>query len=748
MNLLDYMVEKGLRLERRGLDWWCSCPFHRDDTPSMHVTEKDGSYAWYCFSCKRGGGPAEFVAEMEGLPPWEARRKWALETGQELPDGDREALTAAVALLECGGHPFLRSRGVSDETAKRFGIGYCEDYGRFLAAAGLDKKHAERLGLFDFTGCMVYPFYDHEGCYKVAARSVEGKSYRTSPESSAFFRDGLWGMHLLRGPEAWVFEGYHDAMVASQYGYQALAAAGTNMPARAWRELKDRGVERMVFVPDGDAGGRSWLSRLAVEAPPDVVVEFVALTSGDPDDALLAGADLRNKVVTPFQWALSTGDMGSLAEKVRTVRSCSKAFLRMPRDQRALSKAWFKEAYGDDEALDWLRVDQEPDLESERTVLANCLYSPGARAEAVGELEVGFFNTKAHRSVFSLIKEREATPQMVSVELGFDLSGSADLANSRYYLERVKDAGIRAKVSKIVASASPSDVGKLVEDLLSVSGGPRVSDGSELVARSMERVNERVKSPGLPGVEIRGFPTLNKVLLGWNRGRLIFVSGNAKNGKTTLACNFLDGVVDDHGCLFFTLEMSEDEITDKVIGVRSGIPSMKMVTGSLEQFEYDLVLEAAKSLRKGNLRVVGGMSDLYKIVATARSQVMRHKIRFVFLDYVQLVTLESRADRWEQLASITKTLKNQLCPLGVTVIALTQLGKNALRSDVPDASDQAGAYAMLADADTAITLRQEDPKETKDGSNFTVSVSRNRHGMDGIVIPCLFDKATQRIREL
>ena len=750
MNLIEYMTEHGLKLERKGLDWWCSCPFHKDDTPSLQVSERDGKHVWYCFSCKRGGGPSKLMAELEGVPEWDAKRKWAELAGERAPEEGRVALTKAVERLAANGHPYLRARGITDDTCRKFGIGYCDDYGAFLGAAGLDEGRAADLGLFDFSKSIVYPFFDHDGCYKVAARTVEGKSYRTSPDKSKYFRYGLWGMHLLRGPEAWIFEGFHDAMAASQAGYQALAAAGTDMPAKAWEELRDRGIERAVFVPDGDEGGRGWLERLADSAPADCVVEVVALERGDPDDALAAGMDFRSRVQTPFEWLakIRMNSAEDLAGRVRAVQSLSKAFLRMPRSQREMSKEWFSASFGGGDELDWLHVDIEPDLESERTVLANCLYSKGVRLEATQKLEEWHFNTKAHKNAFALIRDREATPQMLQVELKLDLSQFVDLVNFGYYIDRVKETGTKARVSRILSRASPADVGRTVEELYRAVDRTSVTDGADLISRTMERINERVNHPGMPGIQLRGFPTLNKVLMGMVPGRLIYVSGNSGHGKTTLACNVVDQIVDEYPGLFVSLEMTEDEIADKQLAVRSGVPSMKMVTGSMEQPEYDRVLQAAQELRRGNLQVVYGVTDLYKIVALIKAHAMRRKIRWAVIDYVQLITLGSDLARWEQLALITKTLKVQLGPLGITTLALTQLTKQALKSDRTDGNEQAGAYAMVADADAVLAVRKEDPTETKDGSNFSISVTKNRFGFDEAFIPCAFDRATQKICEL
>jgi replicative DNA helicase len=322
-----------------------------------------------------------------------------------------------------------------------------------------------------------------------------------------------------------------------------------------------------------------------------------------------------------------------------------------------------------------------------------------------------------------------------------------DLVNYTKFIEIVRKNGEANTVKTLLKTADPTNVPKIVEDLFRISDNIEVKSGEDIVRSTMKAINNRVNNPDVQGIEIKGFPTLNHTLLGWNPNKLILLSGNSGHGKTTVACNFINNLVDDYRCLFFSLEMTQEEIMEKIITMRSGVPSSKIATGSLEQFEYDKVVEASSSLMHGNLQIVTGDRDLYKIVAVAKALIMRRKIRFVFIDYVQLITMKSRADRWEQLAEITKTLKNQICSLGVTVIALTQLKRSALQSDIPDANEQAGAYAMVADSDVAIAVRKQDPSENN-GSNFLINVSKNRFGWDEVQIPCDFDRTVQTIKEI
>lgn len=746
-DFIEYLQEQGIQLTERGNRWWASCPFHADSNPSFSVSKKEDGYVWYCYSCKRGGGFIDFISEYKDIPKFEARREWAKICGIHL-NSERETVSQLFEDLPY--HDYLKKRGITAETARRFHVGYVESFDKWIEKSGLDKKQAKALGLLECDNSIVYPFYDEDGVYKMAFRPVDHKEYITSPEWSKFFKRGLWGWQNVRNKTVYIFEGYHDAMVAVQAGYTALCACGTEIHEDGWAEIEKFGVERIIVCPDGDLGGQNWLDRIVRQCPQGLSLEVIALKSGDPDDAILTGTFEQNKRWNPFEWYLTSkyGSVDTLAEKCSMLKESADVFNRMSAVDKALARQWYTKTFGSDEALTYLKIEDRHDINAERCVIANCLYSKNARLDAIRECVPEYFTGEFFQSIFRYIMSNEdVTPQILLTMFHADFSDSVDLVNYSKYIEIVHRNGESNNISKLLRTCDPTNVPLLVEQLYKISDGIEVRDGADTVRNTMKLINQRVQNPNIQGIEIKGFPTLNHTLLGWNPSKLVLLSGNSGHGKTTVACNFINNLVDDEKCLFFSLEMSEEEIMEKIITIRSGVPSSKIMTGSLEQFEYDKVLEASASLMHGNLQIVTGNRDLYKIVAVAKALILRKKIRFVFIDYIQLITVKSRADRWEQLAEITKTLKNQLCPLGVTVIALTQLKRSALQSDIPDANDQAGAYGMVADCDVALAVRKQDPTENG-GSNFIINVSKNRFGWDEVQIPCDFDRSVQVIKEI
>ncbi len=749
MTLIELAELEGMVFTKRGSRYWSKCIFHSDDTPSFSISQKDNGYVWHCFSCKRGGGPVSFLAEIRDIPEFEAKREWAKINGIQAPDGDRELLTSIVESLPA--HEYLINRGITEETQKKFHVGYCTDYKALLKKFNVDENTAEDLGLFDLTGRIVYPFYDKDGVYKISSRPIGIKDYKSSAENARFFKRGLWGWQLVRGTEVYIFEGQHDCMVAKQAGYQALAAGGTEITSEGWAELKANGIERIILVPDGDAGGKGWLERMARKAPSWISLEFIVLQSGDPDDAILNGSFQTLHRVNPFEWYVTNkwGSPISLADRCRMLQDSKEIYTRMSPVDKAVARTWYRDMFGDDESLMYLSTDISQDVESERVVIANCLYSTTARIESLQILDETCFTGELHRRAFSLIRSVEATPQLMLVEIGVDYSDFVDLLNFRRYIDKVSSIGLARKVNETIRNSDPFNPGETIEKLYKITDKTVTIDGVSLVKDTLNVISNRVDNPDVLGIEIKNFPIMNKTLLGWCEGRLILISGNSGHGKTTLAMNFVNDFIDEYPAIMFSLEMTDHEVMEKLISIRSGVPSMKIMTGSLEDFEYQKVIESADSLLHGNLEIVTGITDLHKIVAIIRAHVMRRKIRFVIIDYVQLMTLKSETQRWEQLMEITKTLKNQVCkPLGVTCLAISQLKRSNLNSDTPDVNEQAGAYGMIADSDAALGVKKIDPSETKDGSNFLIVVGKNRFGWDEIKIPSVFDRVTQRISEI
>ncbi len=728
MNLIELIEDYGYQLQEKGLEGWMSCPFHEDSNPSFSVSPTDDGYVWYCFSCKSGGGPIQFIQNIEKIDPMQAKHRWDKLNGREIKtDPMKESLTAKIEGLRVSDelYSFMAERNIKPETVDKFRIKW-DDH-------------------------IVYPFYDYDGVVKVHTRSLDGKEYRGSKPNM------LWGMdHIPYGAEkVWVVEGFHDVMALDQLGVSAVSMSGTNFHAEYWEQLKDHKIQNVVFCPDGDLAGREFLKRLMFQGwPSECNIYFIELPEGvDPDD--LQKLDFEEQL--PLIWYVKTywGTEFDINKSVAMYNDISKFVSRMTAAERSMIYPWFEKHVGSD-TIYYLHGEVKPDLVAEEICIGNCIYSQSVRVETLSVLTEDCFHTKSLRNQFLFVRENDTvTPELFSSMFGGSIP-KYDINNYKAYIDRVFNIRSKEKIIKSMDKArsslkdDPSDmVGSLVEELYSfLDSDSLIHSSTEVTKRVMMEVNEKVKDPNVVGVSMNEdkFPILNRALLGYVKNKLIFISGLTGHGKTNVACNLIDDLIFDknQNVLFVSLEMTPEELIQRQLTIRSGVSATKIITGSLEQAEYDHLIENAKSIMNGKLRILYGTYNLHKLIGIIRAQILRYKIRVIFIDYLQLISVDNSKARWEQLMEITKLLKTKICPLGVTVIALSQLNRSAMNSEVPEAYAQAGSYNMLADPDVAITIKKRQPE---DGSNFLFFVDKHRYGMDQILVNGIFDRQTLRIKE-
>ena len=301
------LVGQWVKLKRAGENWKGLCPFHTEKTPSFTVNPKKGIY--HCFGCKAGGDAFSFLRKQERLDFPEAVRALAERTGVELPteraeraqDGRLEGLRAVMTraaqffadALWAPGDPgaekarrYLGGRGVEDELARRFGLGYApEGWDNLLAfmrrngigeeilsQAGLVLPRQNATGFYDrFRGRLMFSIRDAQGrvvAFGGRALGPDEVKYINSPETPLYTKgQTLYALDLAKPAirernRAVVVEGYLDCLMAHQHGFtETVAALGTAFTA-AQLGLLQRNAEEIVAVFDADAAGQKASARL------------------------------------------------------------------------------------------------------------------------------------------------------------------------------------------------------------------------------------------------------------------------------------------------------------------------------------------------------------------------------------------------------------------------------------------------------------------------------------------------------
>jgi len=369
------IVGAHVRLRRAGRNFVGLCPFHNEKTPSFSVNAERGFF--HCFGCGVGGSAFNFIMRVEGLTFPEAVRSLAKKYGVTLPEhdvsgpaaGEREQmLKASEVAAEFFAHvlwnttdgamarDYLKSRGISVETARAFMIGFAPSRPASLAKAlekrglreagvkvGLVKKDGD--GAYDmFRARVMFPIRDAQGrAIAFGGRVLDARlpKYINSPESPLYSKTRtLYGLFEARQAissnassgkdRAILVEGYFDVIALWQAGFkEAVAGCGTALTVEQLRVLS-RYTKNVIACFDGDAAGRKASMRaLEIFLQAGLLGRGIFIPSGfDPDTFIrerdaAAFAELTEKSELLVDYFLSeqAGEArGSIAERARAAQ--------------------------------------------------------------------------------------------------------------------------------------------------------------------------------------------------------------------------------------------------------------------------------------------------------------------------------------------------------------------------------------------------------------------------------------------
>ncbi|MDE5790066.1 MAG: DNA primase [Muribaculaceae bacterium] len=291
-----------VHLVRRGANYMGLCPFHNERTPSFSVNKRKNFC--YCFSCKQGGSPVNFIMKKEGLSYHEAllhlARKYGIEVKErELTDeerrqqSEREAMFVANewAMLKMkenlfdteegrniGLSYFFGQRGITQEACEAFRLGYAIDNGGALTneakKVGLDLAVLKKVGLvgesqegrlYDkYRGRVIFPILNTAGkVIGFGGRTLKNDKakYINSPESEIYKKSNeLYGLYQARNTigredKCYLVEGYFDVIGMWQSGMKNVVASSGTALTDGQIALIHRFTENITLIYDGDRAG-------------------------------------------------------------------------------------------------------------------------------------------------------------------------------------------------------------------------------------------------------------------------------------------------------------------------------------------------------------------------------------------------------------------------------------------------------------------------------------------------------------
>ena len=235
---------------------------------------------------------------------------------------------------------------------------------------------------------------------------------------------------------------------------------------------------------------------------------------------------------------------------------------------------------------------------------------------------------------------------------------------------------------------------------------------SELIQDVFHTIDSREE--GMLTGEPTGFTLLDEYTSGLQPSELIIVAGRPSMGKTAFGLNLAEhmAVAEHHPVLFFSLEMSRQQVAQRILCSQASVDSHRLRRGRVSRQDLAQMKEAANRLTGAPLFVDDTSSlTILELRARARMAWRKHGIRAIFVDYLQLMHIPKSESRQQEVASISRGLKALAKDLNIPVIAMAQLNRNPeerlRKGNRPRMSDLRESGAIEQDADVVMLLHRE-----------------------------------------
>ncbi len=406
-------------------------------------------------------------------------------------------------------------------------------------------------------------------------------------------------------------------------------------------------------------------------------------------------------------------------------------------------------------------------IEAEQSLLGALLIDKDAIVRIAEALSpTHFYRTEQHgkiyESIIDLYEKREPIDLVTVTEKlkqkeALDLVGGpaylATLVNTvptaahvEHYARIIKEHAVRraliSQATKLVDMAydEGTPVGDILENaeagIFAVSQANVKKDFvplKDLLTVSFDRLDELQKTSG----KLRGVPTgyrdLDNKLAGFQDSNLIIFAARPGQGKTSFVLNVAQYAAVKMGIPvgIFSLEMSQEELVDRIIVAQADIDAWKLKTGKLDDADFDRISRAYGELAEAPLFIddTPGMS-LAEIRTKARRLQMEHGLRMIVVDYLQLIKGRGIENRVQEVSEISQGLKNLARELKVPVLAVSQLSRAVEQRGTrkPQLADLRESGAIEQDADVVMFIYREDPENMKD---TTLAIEKHRNGSTG-----------------
>ncbi|HUY85430.1 MAG TPA: replicative DNA helicase, partial [Candidatus Dormibacteraeota bacterium] len=275
-----------------------------------------------------------------------------------------------------------------------------------------------------------------------------------------------------------------------------------------------------------------------------------------------------------------------------------------------------------------------------------------------------------------------------------------------------------------------------------------------VLAESFDRLDDLHKDKG----KIRGVPTgykdFDNLLAGFQRSDLVILAARPSMGKTALALNFAHNIAVQAGqpVLVFSLEMSKEQLVDRLLSMESGVDAWALRTGNLTDADFEKIGQAMGTLSEAQIFIDDTPGITVSDLRTkARREAHRRELGLIIVDYLQLMSGMSRygneGNRVQEISEISRGLKGIARELNVPVLALSQLSRSveSRSPQIPQLADLRESGSIEQDADVVAFIYREEyyNPDTERKKLTDIFIKKHRNGPTG-GLELYFDNERQR----
>ncbi len=414
-------------------------------------------------------------------------------------------------------------------------------------------------------------------------------------------------------------------------------------------------------------------------------------------------------------------------------------------------------------------------IEAEQSVLGSLMLDKDAIIKIADLIRIGDFYKDDHNEIYKMMldlyEEREPI-DVLSVSNKLEEKGKLEQIGGASYLttlvNTVPSASHITHYAKVVQKkatlrrliTTASDIvelgyreGKDIQEILDEAEQKIFKVSQKYIKQDflpiksiLEAAFNRIDDLHKEGHKFRGvptgFPDLDNILAGLQKSDLVILASRPSIGKTALSLDIARNIAirEKIPVGIFSLEMSSDQLIDRMIAAQSGVDLWRLRTGRLrsdgERNDFQRIGEAMGILSEAPIYVDDtATANVMEMRTMARRLQAEHKLGLIIIDYLQLMEGRGSDNRVQEISEISRSLKNLAREINIPILVLSQLNRavESRSPQIPRLSDLRESGSIEQDADVVLFLYRED-REKPDTSNkniVEVHVSKHRNGPIG-----------------